>query len=381
MKFVIACDSFKGCLASAEVGKSVAAGIRDVLPDADIVVVPVGDGGEGTMESLAGTLGADIVSCDTVDARIRPICARYAIFETVGKPTAIIDVASSCGLTLIPPEQRRIMEQSSYGVGMMISDALRRDCRHIYIGLGGSATCDGGIGLFAALGFRFSDKSGRALPPVASSLSLIASIDESAVPPNYHACRFSAIADVSAPLCGPEGAARIFAPQKGASEAEVELLEKGLQSFASVLKDKSGLDVIGMPSAGAAGGIGAGLMALAHADVHSGVDAVLDIIDFDRLLADAALVITGEGRMDRQTLMGKLPMGVCRRAMKQGLPTIALTGAAEDTDKLLKAGFAGIFPIGNRPMPLEEAMNPEVASKNLKSAASSIAKLATTLKS
>lgn len=343
MKIIIASDSFKGSLTSAQVAAAAAEGILGVDPTAEVVSLSVADGGEGTAGALVSALGAEWVECATVDPLGRPITARYGI---AGGTTAILDVASASGLTLLREGERDIMAASSRGTGMMILDAYSRGCRRFMVGLGGSATCDGGTGMLSALGVRVRGGA----------------IDMSDAMTEILDCDFTLISDVTNPLCGPEGAARVFGPQKGATPAQVELLNRALRRYASEVDRATGRDVADTPGAGAAGGLGFAFLAFfSHSRLVSGADAVLDLIGFDEALEGADLVITGEGRIDRQTLFGKLPMCVCRRAASKGVPTVAIAGAVADRDALMDAGFADVYPIHQHPLPLACAMDPAVA--------------------
>ena len=368
MKIIVACDSFKGSMTSAEAGEAAADGLRSVMPDAVVTVVPVGDGGEGTAQALAQALGASAVSCMAHDPAGRPVSTHYYIYGT----TAIIETAAASGLTLLSPAERRPLEADSSGTGELIADALRRGCRKIIIGLGGSGTCDGGMGMLAALGVRFADVSGAPLRPCGKALEKIAAIDTSGIIPEARTATFCLACDVTNPLTGPEGAAAVFAPQKGADAQAVERLEAGLRNFSRAAAVSTGRDMSGHPGAGAAGGIGYALMEFFNTTSSSGIDTVLDVIDFDSIIAGADLIVTGEGRIDRQTLMGKTPSGILARGKCLGVPVVVLAGSVEDRDKLLAAGFADVRRITPAGMSLAEAMRPDVAAANLSRAAASL---------
>ena len=368
MKIIVVCDSFKGSMTSAEAGEAAADGLRSVMPDAVVTVVPVGDGGEGTAQALAQALGASAVSCMAHDPAGRPVSTHYYIYGT----TAIIETAAASGLTLLSPAERRPLEADSSGTGELIADALRRGCRKIIIGLGGSGTCDGGMGMLAALGVRFADVSGAPLHPCGKALEKIAAIDTTGIIPEARTATFCLACDVTNPLTGPEGAAAVFAPQKGADAQAVERLEAGLRNFSRAAAVSTGRDMSGHPGAGAAGGIGYALMEFFNTTSSSGIDTVLDVIDFDSIIAGADLIVTGEGRIDRQTLMGKTPSGILARGKRHGVPVVALAGSVEDRDKLLAAGFADVRGITPAGMSLAEAMRPDVAAANLSRIAASL---------
>lgn len=363
MKIVIASDSFKGSLTSAEVAAAASAGIRSIDPDAEIVEICVADGGEGTAESIIRALGAQRRECRVDDPLHRTITASYGVADTASGSLAIIDMASASGLTLLKDNERDVMSTDTYGTGQLIARAYDEGCRKFIIGLGGSATCDGGAGMLAALGVVFCNISDESFIPSAGTLGEISSISFSPEFENYKDCSFTVICDVDNPLCGPKGAAHIFAPQKGASPDEVEEIERGMISYSKLLSGIAGRDVASLAGAGAAGGLGAAFTALFNAVLTPGVDAVLDCVGFDEAVAGADLVVTGEGHIDSQTLFGKLPIGVCRRARRAGVETLVIAGKADDIPQLLKAGFSTIIPIHLKPLPLEEAMRPEIASK------------------
>lgn len=371
---VIASDSFKGSLSSAEVAEAAAEGILGVLPEARVFRVSVADGGEGTADTLIRALGGRRVECRVSDPLGRMITARYGIVDTPDGPVALIDMASASGLTLLRPDERDVMHATTRGTGEMIAHACRLGIRRFAVGIGGSATCDGGVGMMQALGYRFLDAEGRELPPGGGALCGLERIDTTGSMREISGCRFTVICDVTNPLCGPTGSAAVFGPQKGASPEDVEWLDRGLARYACILARDIGRDVAGMPGSGAAGGLGAAFLAFLNSELRPGVDAVLDLVGFDTLLRDADLVITGEGRMDSQTLFGKLPFGVCRRASAAGVPVVAIAGMVEDAPALLAGGFSGVFPVLSHAVSLDEAMSAPVAGANVSAVAASIAK-------
>ena len=378
MKIVIASDSFKGSLASMEVARSVEMGILDVFPSCDVVKVAVADGGEGTMDALCQTLGGRFIRIPVEDPIGRTINASYVILEDGN--TAVLEMSSASGLTLLTPAERNPMLTSTYGTGQLIDDAIGRGCRRFLVGIGGSATNDAGMGMLTALGYRFLDAEGNELSGAGASLSKVCGIDCSGVSQAVRDSEFIVACDVDSPLYGPDGAAYVFAPQKGADPDMVKALDDGLRQYADVVASYAGKipmhggpsctgetsimkDAASMPGAGAAGGLGYAFVAFFGARLQRGVDMVLDAVGFDSIIEGADLVITGEGRIDAQTLTGKTPYGVLQRASRQNIPVIALAGSVALDDS---SGFTAIRQITPPDMELSEAMLPAVASANLR---------------
>ena len=385
MKIVIASDSFKGSLSSIEVAESVEKGILDVLPSCNVVKVAVADGGEGTKEALCQTFGGKTVEIPVEDPIGRTINASYVILED--GITAVLEMSAASGLTLLTPSERNPMRTSTYGTGQLIADALGRGCRRFLVGIGGSATNDAGMGMLKALGYRFLDADGNELSGAGASLSKVCGIDCSGVSQAVRDSEFIVACDVDSPLYGPDGAAYVFAPQKGADPEMVRALDDGLHHFAEVtamymnssenglsanLDKKDGCllfngnviqDMSLMPGAGAAGGLGYAFVTFLGARLKRGVDMVLDAIGFDKMIEGADLVITGEGRIDAQTFTGKTPYGVLQRASRHGIPVMALAGLVDLDDS---SGFTAIRQITPPDMRLSEAMLPAVASVNLR---------------
>lgn len=362
MKIVIASDSFKGSLTSVEVAQAATRGIKAVYPDCDVVAVNVADGGEGTVEAIVDALGGEIEHITVSDPLGRPIQARYGI---AGKK-AIIEMAAASGLTLLSSEERNPWITSTYGTGEMIMDAIQRGCSQFLIGIGGSATNDAGTGMLQALGFKFYDFNGKEIIDCRGGrLQDIADLDDTFVPKAVREAQFIVACDVDTPLCGPEGAAPVFAPQKGADAEMVAKLDAGMTSFAHVIENKYGINIVPVAGAGAAGGMGGGFRAFLNASLQRGIDMVLDAIDFDYTIQSADLIITGEGKIDFQTAKGKTAAGVLARAKKQNIPVIAIAGCVEICESVKQMGFAGIYPITEEKLPLEIAMQAEVAAMNV----------------
>ena len=363
-KVVVASDSFKGCLSSAQVADAVEKGIHEVYPDCEVVKLAVADGGEGTMEALAATLGGSIVEVQVQDPLGRPVTAEYAIVDGT---TAVIEMSRASGLTLLKEEERNPMLTSTYGTGQMVVNALSKGCRRFIMGIGGSATNDAGTGMLEALGYRFMDAEGNVLKGRGESLGKIRHIDSSNAVEGLKDSIFIVACDVDSPFCGPKGAAYVYGPQKGATSEMVKELDEGMQAFSRLVYKETGTDIMNIKGAGAAGGLGGTLKAFLDADLKKGADMVLDAIGFDQMVEDADLVITGEGKIDSQTLTGKLPYAVASRAAEVNVPVVAICGRSE-VDAL--PGFRFIIPVTPADQPLVQAMLPEVASANITSSIS-----------
>ena len=335
MRIVIAPDSFKECLPAGEVAKAMADAVRKRCPDAEVVEMPLADGGEGTLDMLAAALKADIRVADVHDPLGRPILAQYAIKGE----TAFIESAQAVGLSLLQPSERNPLAASSRGLGELLLDAHKDGCRHFIIGLGGSAICDGGAGMLGVAGIEALKDS-----------------------------QFELLCDVDAPFIGPKGAARVFAPQKGASPKDVEVIENRMLAQARHLHAITGLDVSQIPGAGAAGGLGGAFIAFFCARLCPGIQRILDLVHFDEAIRDASLIITGEGRSDAQTLMGKVPYGVLQRVLQAGsrtIPVALVSGRIEDSSALARAGFGPIVEVTPREQPLPQALDPTIVRVNL----------------
>lgn len=353
-KYVVIPDSFKGCLSSSEICDILAREIRRRDPEARVCALPVADGGEGTVDAFLGALGGEKVAVPCRDPYGRPLTAHYGLFPD-GK-TAVIEMAAAAGLPLVG-EDRRVADTTTYGVGQLIAHALKRGAERILLGLGGSATNDGGCGAAAALGVDFLDAEGKAFVPVGGTLRRIAHIRVDGLLPALRQAEVIAMCDIDNPLCGESGAAAVFAPQKGADAATVRMLDEGLAHLAAVIEKDLGRSLLALPGGGAAGGFGAGSVAFLGARLQRGIEAVLDLTNFDRLAADAYLVITGEGRLDSQSLRGKVVVGVARRARALGVPVVALVGSSEtDIAAAYDAGVTAVFPINPAPTTLSEAL-------------------------
>lgn len=363
---LLAFDSFKGSLTSAEVTDAFEEGLRTTLPDCQVKKVCIADGGEGTAEAIVSTRQGEWAEAEVLDPLMRPIRARYGLIDK--GETAVIEMATASGLTLLSEDERNPLKTSTYGTGQLIADSLARGCRKLLIGIGGSATNDAGTGMLSALGFRFLDAEGNLLHGCGESLEKIASIDSSHILPELESVEITVACDVTNPFCGPCGAAYVFAPQKGANDAMVIQLDNGLRHFAQIIHSYNQVDVSEMPGAGAAGGLGGAFSAFLNTRLCRGVEWVLDALHFEELLKGCDLVVTGEGRIDHQTLMGKTPYGILQAASRQDIPTIAIGGSINWCPELKESGFSSILSINEEGLPLDIAMRPEVAKENLRRA-------------
>lgn len=372
MRVVIAMDSFKGSLSSEEAGTALAEGLRQAISDIDIRVVPIADGGEGTAEAVAAARRGRYVETQATDPIGRKIPSRYVTIEN--DSTAIISLAAASGITLLRPEERNPLITTTYGTGELILDALSLGAHNIVVGLGGSATTDGGVGLLRALGYRFYDGENRELSGhTIDILERVEDIDSSQASSLLRSATLSAMVDVDNPLLGVRGAANVFARQKGASDADVERIEQALTHYAAVVARCFGRDVAMAAGSGAAGGVGYAFRAILGAELNSGIEAILDLADIDTHISTADLVVTGEGRIDAQTLMGKAPSGLLRRAVKHQVRCIAVGGSVEHSEQLDKSGFARIYQSMPDGMSLSEAMHPTTARANLRAVGGRIA--------
>jgi len=355
MRVVCAPDSFKESMSALVAAQAMAEGVRRVLPDAECVLVPMADGGEGTVEALADALGGELVAVACHDALGRPIAAQYAYVSA--RQLAVIEIAAASGLERIARAERDVAKATTYGTGELLRDALDRGARHFIIGLGGSATNDAGAGLFTALGAQFRDAAGRDLPPGGAALAELASVDLSGLDPRLTECAIEIACDVQNPLLGAHGASAVFGPQKGASPELVKQLDDALTRWADAVEAATGRSVREVPGTGAAGGVGAAFAALTHATMRPGVQIVTDAVGLRDLVKDADLVLTGEGAVDFQTQHGKTPWGVASVALAAGVPVIIFAGrVAAGAEVLLDKGVTALVPIVRNICTLDEAL-------------------------
>ena len=354
MKIVIAPDSYKGSIYASDAARAMEDGVRRVLPDAEVVLVPVADGGDGTLETLVETSGGRIITSEVTGPLGEPVSAQWgAMGDGV---TAVAEMARTSGLALVRLEDRDPLNATTYGLGEVIMEALEAGYRRFILGIGGSATNDAGAGMAQALGVRLLDAAGAELPPGGAALARLAHIDTSGLDPRAAEAEFEVACDVNNPLTGPEGASAVYGPQKGATPEIVEQLDAALANFADVVKRDLGADVDGVPGSGAAGGLGGGIMAFLGGRLRPGVDIVLDTVDLASRLDGADLIITGEGCMDFQTVYNKAPIGVARLAGERNVPVIGVSGSLGDgfTD-VHEHGIAAAVAITHAPMTLDEA--------------------------
>lgn len=356
MKILIAPDSFKEALPALEVCKAIERGLRKANPEIEARLFPLADGGEGTTEVVAWHLKGKMIPLKTVDPLLRPVEAHY--FLSACGTTAFIEMAQASGLQLLKPGERNPLKTSTYGVGEMLLDAWRRGAAKIYLAIGGSATNDAGMGMAAALGWRFLSKSQKELLPIGENLQQVNALEPPAPqslpsqPPQH-----LVLCDVSNPLFGPTGAAWIYARQKGAGKAAIARLDEGLRHFSKKLEGQFGRDFSQIPGAGAAGGMGAGAMAFLSASLQPGIETLMELTGFEAALKGASLVLTGEGRLDGQTLHGKLIHGICKKASACGVPVVALCGALEASPEEVEAiGLQAAFSVLQKPQSLAEAI-------------------------
>lgn len=355
MRILIAPDSFKGSLSAAAAAEAMAAGVRVAAPGAEVVLMPMADGGEGTVEALVAGTGGQILTAMVTDPLGRPVEAAFGLLGD-GK-TAAIEMAAASGLLLVSDTERDPLITTTYGTGELIRAALDQGVTRIVIGIGGSATNDGGAGMLQALGGLLHKADGSPVGLGGAALLDLAHIDLTGLDPRLAQVELLVACDVDNPLTGPRGATAVYGPQKGATPEVVALLDRALGHLADVMARALGRDVRDRPGAGAAGGLGNGLMGFFGASLRPGIEVVIEAVGLDRLLAGAALVLTGEGRTDGQTLAGKVPLGVARRAAAQGVPVVVISGAVTpDADALLEHGVSALFSIADGPLTLAEAM-------------------------
>ena len=367
MKVVVAIDSLKGSLSSLEAGSAISEGIHRALKDVEVIVRPLADGGEGTVEALALGMNGRIEKIKVTGPLGDPVEAAYGIIDETH--TAIIEMSAAAGITLISEQERNPLDTTTYGVGEMIKDAIRKGCRHFIVGIGGSATNDGGIGMLQALGFGFLDVNGNQVGFGAKGLKDIEKITDEAVLPELKECYFKVACDVSNTLCGDQGCSAIFGPQKGATPSMIMQMDKWLADYAGLTQKKYPKANMNQAGTGAAGGLGFAFLSYMNASLESGIKIILDETKLESYVREADMVITGEGRLDGQTVMGKAPIGVANIAKKYGKTVIAFSGCVtEDAVVCNEHGIDAFFPILRTVTTLNDAMDSENARKNMVSA-------------
>lgn len=374
MKVVVAIDSLKGSLSSLQAGAAVAEGIGRACRDAEVLVRPLADGGEGTVEALALGMNGRIEKVLVTGPLGEPVEASYGVIEST--KTAIIEMSAAAGITLVPDEKRNPLHTTTYGVGEMIADAMKKGCRNFIVGIGGSATNDGGVGMLQALGYQFLDQEGRQVRYGAEGVAAIERICDREILPELTDCHFRVACDVTNPLCGEEGCSAVFGPQKGATPAMVTQMDRWLAHYAELTGQKYSRADRKTPGTGAAGGLGFAFLSYTNAVLESGIQIVLEETKLESYVRDADLVVTGEGRLDGQTVMGKAPIGVAHIAKKYGKRVIAFSGCVTDDAIACNAhGIDAFFPILRRVCTLEEAMDPANARENMAAAAEQVFRL------
>ena len=364
MKVVVAIDSFKGSLSSLEAGEAIKTGVLKAMPDAKVCVRPLADGGEGTVEALALGMGGELKTVEVTGPLGEKVNCFYGILEE--SKTAIVEMAAAAGITLVPDEQKNPLHTTTYGVGEVIKDAIENGCRHFIVGIGGSATNDGGIGMLQALGFGMLDKDGNQVSFGAKGVKEIVTITDDQVIPELKECSFRIACDVTNPLCGERGCSAVYGPQKGATPEMVKDMDGWLNDYAKLVSAKYKSADANYPGTGAAGGMGFAFLAYTNAVLESGIKIILEETKLEDYVKDADIVITGEGRLDGQTAFGKAPIGVAKIAKKYDKTVLAFAGAVtKDAIICNEHGIDAFFPILRRIQTLEEAMLPQNAKENL----------------
>ncbi len=364
MKAVIAIDSLKGSLSSIEAGQAIAEGIKKADAKADVVIRPLADGGEGTVEALVCGMNGTLQHVKVTGPLGDPVVCEYGIIDET--KTAVIEMSGAAGITLVPDAKRNPLYTTTYGVGEVIRDAIEKGCRRFIVGIGGSATNDGGIGMLQALGYGFLNKDGEQVPFGAIGLRELETITDTYVLPELAECEFKIACDVTNPLCGENGCSAVYGPQKGANPSMIIEMDKWLRYYAALAREKFPKANLNEPGTGAAGGLGFAFLTFTNAVLESGIKIVLEETKLESFVKDADVVVTGEGRLDFQTAMGKAPVGVAGLAKKFDIPVLAFAGSVtKDATECNKNGIDAFFPILRGISTLEEAMKPENAKQNL----------------
>ncbi len=368
MKVVVAIDSFKGSLTSLQAGNSVKDAIKRLVKNAEVLVKPLADGGEGTVKALASGLDSEIIELTVKGPLLKPVVAQYCILNDTN--TAVIEMASASGITLISLEERNPLKTTTYGVGELIKDAIKRGCRRFIVGIGGSSTNDGGTGMLTALGYEFLDKNNNPIALGSIGLKDLCKIETDKVMPELKECSFNIACDVTNPLCGENGCSAVFGPQKGATPQMVRDMDAWLEAYAELVKTVASKADKNYAGAGAAGGLGFAFLAFTNSMLKSGTQIVLEETNIEADIQNADIVVTGEGRLDSQTVMGKAPIGVAKLAKKYNKKVIAFSGCVtNDAEVCNEHGIDAFFPIIRGITTLEEALDTNNAYKNLEATA------------
>ena len=374
MRVVVAIDSFKGSMSSLEAGEAISNGIKKAHKDAEVEIRPLADGGEGTVEALSSGMGGRLINVDVTGPVGRKVNAVYGIVDS--SKTAIIEMSQAAGITLVSGDEKNPLYTTTFGVGELIKDAINKGCRHFVVGIGGSATNDCGIGMLQALGYEFLDKEGNQVGFGASGVRDIVSIRDENVIKELSECYFRVACDVNNPLCGELGCSAIYGPQKGATKEMVADMDGWLKNYSKIVKEKYPDADSEYPGTGAAGGLGYAFFNFTNSKLESGIKIVLDETKLEEYVKDADIVVTGEGRLDHQTVMGKAPVGVANIAKKYNKKVIAFSGSVtEDAGVCNEHGIDAFFPILRRIVTLEEAMQTDTAKQNLTDTAEQVFRL------
>ena len=374
MKVVVAIDSLKGSLTSMEAGMAIKEGVLLAKPDAKVIVKPLADGGEGTTDALVEGLGGEKIEVTVTGPMGSPVTCYYGYLKDTN--TAIIEMASAAGITLVPDAEKNPLLATTYGVGELIQDAMERGCRNFIIGIGGSATNDGGLGMLKALGYEFLDENGADVGEGGQALAKVTSIHTEKKHPLLEACHFQIACDVTNPLCGVNGATYIYGPQKGVTEEMKPALDQAMAHYAQVTASVLGSDFANVAGTGAAGGLGFAFLSYLNASLTPGIDLILNAVELEKELVDADVVVTGEGRLDHQTAMGKAPVGVARLAKKYNAKVVAFAGSVtKDATACNASGIDAFFPIVRGISTLAEAMDPETARANMRATVEQVFRL------
>lgn len=374
MKVVVAIDSFKGSLTSLQAGNAIKDAIERLDQNSTVLVKPLADGGEGTVEALASGLNSQMIELRVTGPLSAPVTAKYCILNDT--QTAVIEMAAASGITLISSKERNPLETTTYGVGELIKDAIHRGCRRFIVGIGGSATNDGGTGMLTALGYEFLDKDSNPIALGAKGLKDLHQIKIDNVIPQLGQCSFYIACDVTNPLCGAQGCSAIYGPQKGATPEMIQAMDSWLAKYAQIAKSFSDKADETQPGTGAAGGLGFAFLTFTNAVLKSGIDIVLQEIAIEEAIKSSDIVVTGEGRLDAQTVMGKAPVGIAKLAKKYGKKVIAFSGCVtKDAEICNHHGIDAFFPILRNISTLEEALEPNNAYENLSAAAYQVFRL------
>ncbi len=374
MRVLVAIDSFKGSLTSLQAGNAVKDAVLKLDPQSDVDVRPIADGGEGTVEALCTGLGGDLVEISVTGPLGTPVKAQYGLLPD--GITAVVEMSAAAGITLISAEERNPLKTTTFGVGEIIKDAISRGCRHFIVGIGGSATNDGGVGMLSALGFRFLDDNGSSIPLGAEGLEKLTSISTDEAMPELKQCTFRIACDVKNPLCGENGCSAVYGPQKGADQDMIRKMDAWLADYARLASEVSDKADAEHPGVGAAGGLGFAFLSFLNGKLESGIQIILEETKIEQYIRNADIVVTGEGRLDSQSVMGKAPVGIAKLAKKHGKKVIAFSGCVTDDASVCNEhGIDAFFPIIPGVITLQEAMDTENAYRNLQNTAYQVFRL------